>query len=257
MRSPLVFTPPLLLMFACEAATDTADALADSGDGSGDTGPVLGTPPEVEEVTLATEDDVELVGDYYGQTAPTPAILLLHMVPPTYDRRSWPVDFIEQLRGEGWSVLALDRRGAGDSGGNAVDAYDGPLGVLDAYAAVDFLVDEQGATALVIIGASNGSTTTMDYAVEAAGTGRPVPRGIAWMSPGTYTEAQHRLSELTMADVREVYPTSEARWPEKAVEKAPAGESWTLHEYDPGSHGSLLFSSAPEVADDIVAWLAA
>ena len=244
--------PFLLAALACTAASVGGDADTSTTPTGSDE--PLGPPPAVERVELTTEDGVVLVGDYYGQTAPTPAVLLLHMIPPSYDRSSWPVEFIERLRTDGQSVLALDRRGAGDSGGNAVDAYTGPSGVLDAFAAADFLATKE-ARSLVVIGASNGTTTTMDYAVEAAATGRLAPRALVWMSPGTYTESQHKLAELSMSNVLECYPTSEARWSEKAAEKAPAGSTWTLREYDPGTHGSGLFKSDPTVIEDIAGWL--
>jgi pimeloyl-ACP methyl ester carboxylesterase len=249
----------LLAALACTSAnppvdTDTGEE-GETGE-TGDTAVELGTPPEVERVELTTDDGVVLVGDYYGQTAPTPAVLLLHMIPPNYDRGSWPNRFIELLRDSGFSVLALDRRGAGESGGDAVDAYTGELGVNDAFAAAAFF-ETQEATSISIIGASNGTTTTMDYAVEAEGAGWPAPRAIVWMSPGSYTESQHRLAELEMADVLELYPTSEASWAERAAGKAPQGEAWTLIEYDPGSHGTDLFMSDRTVDDDILAWLLA
>ncbi len=128
--------------------------------------------------------------------------------------------------------------------------------MLDAYAAAA-VFEEQSAESITLIAASNGTTTAMDHAVEAQAAGWPAPRAMVWMSPGSYTESQHRVAELGMADVLECFPTAAARWSTQAAGKAPEGESWTLHEYDPGSHGTGLFASAPEVADDIVERLAA
>jgi alpha-beta hydrolase superfamily lysophospholipase len=239
-----------VLLLACTPSTDSAKQ-TDTGTDT----VVLGTPPDVERVELETEDGVVLVADYYGQTAPTPGVVLIHMVPPYNDRTSWPVDFIEALRAEGFSVLNIDRRGAGESGGEAADAY-GALGVFDAYAAVDRLSAE-AATQVHMVGASNGSTTALDYAVEAEADGRPALTSLVWMSPGTYTTAQHEVDELTLGRVAELYPTSEANWAERAQGKAENGDEWTLIEYDPGGHGTDLFTEAPEVSTDLVDWLVA
>lgn len=253
-----------MLIFALACATtpeptdsgDTADT-ADT-DSAADTDTATDTgdpfePPAVEVVTLTTSDGVDLVGDYYAHREGAEAVLLLHMIPPTYDRTTWPVEFIEALRDDGYAVLALDRRGAGDSGGVASEAYAGPNGVKDAEAAAAFFADH-GATSLVVVAASNGTTTALDYAIAGEGL---APRAMVWMSPGTYTENNHDVADLALADVLFLYPRNEAGWSEGVAEDVDTADRWDYLEYQGTAHGTMLFEDHPEVSDDVRAWLGA
>ena len=242
----------LLLIAACAPdPIDTADASpdVDTDDDSGDTD--AAELPDVEVVTLTTADDVELVGDYYGNADGAEAMLLLNMIPPTYDRSTWPLAFIDDLRADGYAVLALDRRGAGESGGDAPDAYTGPKGAKDANAGVALLT-ERGAESVVLIGASNGTTTCLDYAVKGDG---PAPRAMIWMSPGAYTENNTALTNLELDSLLLAYPKSEAAWSE-AVQSEVDGEGrWDYLEYNGVRHGTELFEGNDDVSGDLRDWL--
>lgn len=206
--------------------------------------------PPHEVVHLDTEDGLRLEADWYA--GGSRGVLLLHMTPVKYDRTSWPGDFIRGLLDDGASVLVPDRRGAGGSEGEAEDAFEGPDGVLDARAAVDFLV-ANGVEDLSIVGASNGTTTTLDYAVTAAAEGDPVPDAIVLMSPGSYTENQHAFADLEHDRVMFTYPPEERDWPE--AQRALDPGTWRFCEYEGGAHGTFLFEAAPVVAEDLRAWL--
>ncbi len=232
-------------------AGDSAADTAETGD-TADTGAV----PEGEVVHVTTEDGVELEGDYYGNHAGAEAVLLLHMIPPTYDRTTWPLDFIETLRADGYAVLALDRRGAGNSGGVAKDAYEGPNGVLDAYAAVDLLTD-RGATSVVVIGASNGTTTSIDYTLTAADHGRPEPRAMIWMSPGEWTENNHAVADLDYAPLLFVYPNSEKSWSEAIHGADDPTDRWEYMKCAGSSHGTMMFDTVDGLGASLRDWLAA
>jgi pimeloyl-ACP methyl ester carboxylesterase len=167
-----------------DADSDT-DTDTDS-DTDTDTAPPVLPDPVV--VTVTTRDSVDLVADYYAASGPgRPGVVLLHMIPPSNDRSSWPVDFVTRLQAHDWGVVVVDRRGAGDSGGVAVDAYTGEWGRYDVEACVLQLVAD-GATEIVLIGASNGTTSALDYAAWAAGEGLPVPAALGFMTGGTYTD---------------------------------------------------------------------
>ncbi len=213
------------------------------------------TPPglaPVEVVHVTTEDGIALEGDYYAAEPGDPGVLLLHMSPLNgYDRTVWPAEFIGDLRADGFAVLALDRRGAGGSEGDPADAAGEP-GVWDARAAVDYLIGA-GMGGLSVVGGSSGTTTTLDYAVTAAEAGYPVPTGLVFMSPGSYTEAQHDLSELTNPSLMLTYPESEASWNEGQMATAPA--TWRFEEYAGSAHAALILPDNPTVAADIRAWL--
>lgn len=239
----------LLMMLACGEKDDVPD----------DTEAVVDTEatwamPEGGVIELTTSDEVTLVADYYPVDAQgAPAVVLLHMIPPTWDRTSWPQDFIGMLTDQGWTVLVPDRRGAGDSGGKAQDAYNGPKGKYDAEACVRRLMDD-GYGDVAIIGASNGTTTTLDYTLWAGEAQLPTPVALGFMTGGGYTEGQSSMSDLGEIPSIFTYSTAERAW---SVEQQDLGRSsWVFKEYEGGAHGTQMFNSKPEVKDDLVAFLA-
>ncbi len=240
----------LLLLIACASpGEDCADfKAADSGM------PADYEPPAVSVIQLLTDDGVTLEADWYGHEYASTAVLLLHMIPPGNDRTDWPVEWIESLRAEGLAVLALDRRGAGGSGGEASDAYDGPLGVNDANAAVDFVV-EQGFPEVLVVAASNGTTTALDYATSAS-PDRPEPRAMVWMSPGTYTTTNSDIEDLDTDELLFVYPPEEASWVDRVQRNQDPDQKWTYAQCEGGEHGTLMFAAYPEVAGIMTEWIA-
>ncbi len=206
--------------------------------------------PAAERVEVETRDGVRLVADAYRGPAGAPAILLLHMTPSGgWNRTDWPTSFIGALRAEGWWVFNLDRRGAGESDGVAEDAYLGEAGKYDAEAAALWLQD-RGAGPLAIVGASNGTTTAVDYA---GWPERPVPVvALAFLSGGPYTENQRPVRGLEIP-IFFATSTEERAWTDAQRPDAPP--SWVFHEYPEGGHGTHLFASAPRVQQDLVAFL--
>ena len=197
-------------------------------------------------VELHTDDGLMLVADYRPAAEPERgAVVLFHMIPPQYDRSTWPPEVRQAFADLGLGVLAVDRRGAGESEGEPEDAYQGEGGRLDMEAAVSFLVSDQRACPadpdrVLLVGASNGTTAVMDYAV-AHSADQPPPAGLVWMSPGDYTENQHRVDEsrpvLEELPMLWLYPTDEP-WSEGFVDGAP--ETW---EFVPRGeeHGTFMF----------------
>ncbi|MCA9568053.1 MAG: alpha/beta hydrolase, partial [Myxococcales bacterium] len=164
--------------------------------------PAVPTPAPVatdaERIELTTRDGVALVADAWRGEAGAPAVLLLHMTPTGgWNRTDWPTSFVDGLRAEGWWVVALDRRGAGESGGEARDAFEGEGGRYDVESAVTFLTSE-GAGDLAILGASNGSTSALDYALWAGSEGLREPVALGFLTGGTYTENQNTLEGLSV-----------------------------------------------------------
>ncbi len=237
-----------------DADTDTDTDTDTDADADTDTDTDVPPLPEPTVVTLTTRDDVQLVADYYAASGPDrPGVVLLHMIPPSNDRSTWPVDFVEQLHAHDWGIVVVDRRGAGDSGGNAVDAYTGEWGRYDVEASVGQLTAD-GASSIALIGASNGTTSALDYAVWAGGEGLPVPVALGFMTGGTYSEAQTAMEELPPIPSIFTYSTAEAAW---SVDQQPLDPgSWCFEEYADGAHGTAMFDAAPEVADDLDAFFA-
>ena len=214
--------------------------------------PVASTLPGAEVVTLTTSDGVALAADYLRGPAGAPGVCLFHMIPPSNDRTNWPADFVASLHGEGWAVLVVDRRGAGDSAGVATEAYEGPNGKLDVDACMARLAAD-GAGPLAILGASNGTTAMLDYTVWAKAEGLVEPVAVGFLTGGTYTENQNRMDALGAVPAVFTFSTEEAAWSDAQRARDPG--SWVFHEYPGGAHGTRMFAAAPEVADDLIAFL--
>jgi hypothetical protein len=241
----------LFLALACgspEAKDDTSNK---------DTEPVVDTAlPQAEVVNLEARDGVGLVGDYYGARSSdsgSHGVVLLHMIPPNFDRTTWPADFIQGLRDRGFQVLAIDRRGAGDSQGVAEEAYEGEKGRYDVEAADAFLRDK-GVDKMGLIGASNGSTSVLDFTFWSMDEAElSTPDAIVFMTGGTYTENNVRLGELSFANVMFTYSTDEKDW--SVAQEAQDPGTWLFKEYPGGDHGTKMFAAKPEVKEDLWGFL--
>jgi pimeloyl-ACP methyl ester carboxylesterase len=209
-------------------------------------------------VKLVTSDGIALEAELTTTGRPAgPAVILLHMIPPTNNRTNYATSIVSALVAKGISVLNVDRRGAGGSEGVAKDAYLGPKGALDAKAAVDFLGAHACAfdrARIGIVGASNGTTTAVDYAVSAA----VAPRALVFLTGGTYTEAQTKISsqraKLDPIPILFVYSSAESAW-SAGFATAPSAK-WAFKEYANGDHGTRIFTAAPASIDDVSAFLA-
>jgi len=210
--------------------------------------------PEGGVVSLSTEDGVSLEADYYPvDSEGAPGVILVHMIPPNATRADWPSGFIRQLGEAGMAVIAIDRRGAGGSGGNPVDAYEGELGKWDVRAAVDRL-QADGYGEFAVVGASNGTTSTIDYAVWADAHGEPTPAAVGFLTGGTYTENQNAMSAVPELPAFFAYSTAEAAW---SNNQKGSQSGWDFFEYPNGDHGTRLFTSGDKAQfrDDLLAWL--
>jgi pimeloyl-ACP methyl ester carboxylesterase len=210
------------------------------------------------EITFTTEDGVTLTADLHPQAGATRGVVLLHMIPPSNTRTNYPAPFIEQLNAQGWTVLNVDRRGAGDSEGVARDAYEGPLGRLDAVAARDALLNVGcgvAPSAVAFIGASNGTTTVIDYTQAAPADARPA--AVVLLTGGGYTENQTPIADhralFEAQPMLFVFSTAERAWSAGFSADAPA--TWRFNEYADGAHGTRMFGAEPSSITDVVQWL--
>jgi pimeloyl-ACP methyl ester carboxylesterase len=242
----------LFLTLACWGSTTDDDTVP-----TDDTQPVVDTAlPAVEVVALETRDGVALEADYYGARASSPGtigLVLVHMIPPSWDRTSWPTDFIQRLRDRNWQVIAFDRRGAGNSGGVATEAYQGEKGRYDVEAADAFLRNK-GVERMVVIGASNGTTSALDFILwsleeESLST----PEAVVFMTGGGYTENNTNLGDLALPAAMFTYSTAERDWSVGQQEHDPG--SWLFKEYPNGDHGTKMFAAEPTVQSDIEGYL--
>jgi hypothetical protein len=224
-------------------------------------------PTYAEVVTLTTVDGVALEGDLYTTGKPSgAAVVLLHMIPPFNNRKGYPKEFIDALLAQGLSVLNIDRRGAGGSGGVAEDAYLGPLGKWDPRAAVELLTALPCAPhpdRIGVVGASNGSTSAYDFAAWAWSAENDAavakPHALVFLSGGQYTENQTPIDPAQQPWAAALpfafhYPPVEAEWNQALQRGAPA--TWSFEQHTPGAHGTLLFGSNPEISAKVAEFLA-
>jgi pimeloyl-ACP methyl ester carboxylesterase len=183
------------------------------------------------------------------------------MIPPHHNRSNWPPEFRSKLVAAGISVLAFDRRGAGNSEGEAKDAYLGPKTALDLQAALDWLGSAADPrpdnSRWVALGASNGTTTCLDWLV--ANASRPaalLPRALVFMTGGPYTEAQNKLrgSPAESVPLLFTFDGKESGWSLAQREGKPPPR-WQWQQYDPGGHGTRVFRSNPESMDAVASFV--
>ncbi len=126
-------------------------------------------------VTLPATDGVTLAGQLYeAASRPAPGVVLVHMQSRT--RADWD-EVAQQLEAAGMTVLAIDLRGHGASGGSAA-----PLAamVLDVRAAVQWLSTRPTVRpdAIGVAGASLGANLALLAAAD-----QPLVRAVAAISP--------------------------------------------------------------------------
>jgi alpha-beta hydrolase superfamily lysophospholipase len=151
-RAPVVALLALLLLPACGAS-----------------GPAQGRRGEP--IRFTTDDGVELAGELRGEG--DVGVVLAHMFPA--DRTSWS-SFATVLGDRGFRTLAFDFRGYGDSEGEK----DVPEIWRDVVAAARVL-RKDGATRVVLVGASMGGTAALRAAVQ-----EPVDGVVTLSAPSTF-----------------------------------------------------------------------
>lgn len=122
-------------------------------------------------IRFTSDDGVELAGELRGDG--DVGVVLAHMFPT--DRTSWS-SFATDLADRGFRTLTFDFRGYGDSEGER----DIPEIWRDVVAAVRAL-REEGATRVVVVGASMGGTAVLLAAVQ-----EPVDAVVTLSAPSTF-----------------------------------------------------------------------
>ncbi|MES2640658.1 MAG: hypothetical protein V4850_14280 [Myxococcota bacterium] len=151
-------------------------------------------------------------------------------------------------------MVAIDRRGAGDSEGEARDAVVGEGGRYDVEAAVLRLVAD-GYTRVSLLGASNGTTSLIDYAAFAQGEGLPEPVSLGYLSGGSYTTTNTRMDEVPVLPSLFVYGDGDADWAESLEADNPPS-AWQFKHVVGGGHGTDLLARVDraETVDALVAF---
>jgi pimeloyl-ACP methyl ester carboxylesterase len=244
----------LLLLAACSADTTETPSLDDEARTGLPAVADVACAADETVVQLSTGDGLTLVADYTPPpTEDAGLAVFFHMTPVSgFNRADWPASVRSAFAALGLGVLVVDRRGAGDSEGEAEEAFVGDGGRLDVEAAVRAALASTACTIdpdrIALIGASNGTTSVFDYAVAHADD-LPDPARLAFLSPGTYTENQHDLTDGWDRDVPLLwlFPSNEP-FSLDFVDGAPG--DWEFQERG-FAHGTRMFDGGDLEADTV------
>jgi len=222
-------------------------------------------------VSFLTDDGVLIVGTYYSpspshQTAPTNAIILLHML--GRDRNDWNT-FASTLsnRSSGFAVLSIDLRGHGESinqNGKTISFQlfsptDFNKMVLDVKAAKHFLVTQKNInpTNLAIVGASIGANVGLKYAAL-----DPSIKAVVLLSPGLNYKGV-TTSDSIRKYINPVYIATAGKDsiagsdPQTLCSVINCGDRLKVYQ-DSNSHGTDMFSDSslnPSLDNLVISWL--
>lgn len=204
----------------------------------------------MEEVILNAEDGVKIAADYYTAEGEK-AVILIHQF--AKDKNSWG-DLPDKLSAAGFSVLAVDLRGHGESDGNYSDFSERDFrdGMpKDVQAAKDFLA-EKGKTDVSVIGSSIGANLALNELEKGI-------RRVVAISPGLnfkgivvrndFTSNEENKA-LIIASADDEYSFESAGKIKEVLDSRAE-----LLTYEKGGHGTALLSSHPELKEKILYFL--
>lgn len=235
------------------AATSTSPAAPSPAVAEETPAPRLDLEPRIEDgVEITVADGVTLVGTLYAPAqsgVPLPGVILLHMLGS--DRASWH-EFGVRLALEGYTALAFDMRGHGDTGGGRdfQKTIQDLEGVWDYFAGRPE-VDEDS---IAIVGASIGA----NLALVTAST-LPSVDTVVLLSPGlqyrgvTTDDAILEYGDRPLMIVASREDTYAAQSSQQ-LEGLARGEVELLM-FGGAGHGTNMLASKPELAGMVVDWL--
>ncbi len=196
----------------------------------------------MEKVSFKTIDGVQIVGNYYKSPVEgnDKAVLLLHQF--SKDKDMWG-DFPEMLVQAGFSVLAIDLRGHGESGGSRDDLVDA---INDVLAAKEFLT-VQNLTNVSIVGSSIGANLALLSGAWAAKVVVLSP-GLAYKGIVVENNLPEPVGEALVI-VSEEDAQSFASVP--YLNQALGGQGKIQIEHDLG-HGIAMLNAKPELKQQII-----
>jgi len=202
-------------------------------------------------VTFVSTDGTSLAGLFYEAfNPPTPGVVLVHMMGRSKDEWS---PTAERLQEAGITVLAMDLRGHGSSGGNG--AMLAPM-VGDVQAAVQWLSARPGVRpdALAVVGASLGANLA---AIAAAGVA--TVRGVALISPSLdYRGVRIDATVMRKIGNRPVWLAASTDDPYalRTVKELATGSGAREQRLSGArAHGTALLGADPELSTGLVDWL--
>ncbi|RJQ30197.1 alpha/beta fold hydrolase [Candidatus Parcubacteria bacterium] len=216
---------------------------------------------KIQRVKLVTEDNVEIIGNYFpSKIKNSPAVVLLHMMPAA--KESWN-DLAEKLKMAEFHCLAIDLRGHGESQGGP-DGFknfsdeDHQSSINDVKAAVNFFTNQDiPLKRISLVGASIGANLCLQFQVE-----HPEIKAVVLLSPGLDYKgiATERLAKQLKGDQaffmaaggeNDAY-SSETVSKLFALSKNQDNRMKILKN---AGHGTTMFKEEPALMGEIVEWL--
>lgn len=225
MKRALIFL--LLILAACAAPQQGVNSMTDF---------------------LTASDGTKIAYNYVDGQPGKPGVVLVHMLPS--NKESWE-SLIPVLESNGYSIIAIDYRGRGESEGQLETPEDFQNITLDVNAAVEFLVEE-GITTIGIIGGSIGA----NHALLAAAKNERIKAAVL-LSPGLDYRgvktgdiaASFAKPLLVVASNDDEYSAESA----KTIHESAKGTK-ELKMYDDAGHATRMFVKE-DLIPKIVDWL--
>ncbi|MEE9298652.1 MAG: alpha/beta fold hydrolase [Acidimicrobiia bacterium] len=222
------------------AATSVATATPDTTLAPTETTP---RPPQVVEVSIATADGLTLDATLYPGASDW--VVLGHMLPA--DKTSW-AGLAALLQDAGFTVLAYNNRGYGDSDGER-EPFDLPT---DARAALAFARSE-GATRIVYGGASMNGANAMVIGADADLTGIFTLSGVP-----TFPSAGNAAASVPDIEGSKLFVAAE----DDGNAAADAGDYFDAATQprqviilERGGHGTNMLLTNPDLGPQILQWI--
>ena len=246
-----LFAALIVLLAACGddasgETTATTGAASDTTQSTGAGNSITAAPAPLQDVTFPTADGLTLEGRLYNTGSPT-WVILAHMYPA--DLNSWLAFALALHEATGYSVLAYNNRGYGNSQGSR-DLID--VGA-DALAATAF-ARSQGAASVFFFGASMNGAAALFLAAEEDLAGIASLSGVpVWdNTPGLERAPEVTEPALFVA----AQDDGDAVATAQAMAAATDGESEVVT-YPTGGHGTDMFGDNPGLTTRLLDFLRA
>lgn len=210
-----------------------------------------------EQVTLKTSDNVDIAGSYVASPNPgNTVVLLLHQL--RRDKTSWNI-LVQKFSAAGYSTLAIDLRGHGQSGGGNWEDFEEEQFksmINDVESAAQYLRQKHPTSNIAIIGTSLGANLALNYA------SKNNVSSVVLLSPGleyhgiTTEEGAGGFSKplFMAASSDDANPSVDAVRRISELVTTPE-QQLKIVTYDNAGHGINMFSKYPDLQDQIVEWV--
>lgn len=210
-----------------------------------------------EQIDLKTADGINISGSWVASENPSnTVVLLIHQL--RKDKSIWD-SLVQKLAASGFSSLAIDLRGHGQSGGGSWEDFtDEQFKALmnDVEVAGKYLREKFPAQNVALIGSSIGANLVLNYAAKNNVS------SVVLLSPGldykgiTTEEAAGGFSKPLFMAASNDDPNESVNATRRLSEIITTPETdLNVVTYDDAGHGINMFTKQPELQDQIIEWL--